>query len=261
MHCFLFAKFARAFREQKLGATMKLKKKLKVLATEKITKRVIHKDKVDDAINSVLTRIGKSAGQKTAEERAKELEKNYLVIKAKSYSLGTMIGTVAELFAGMMPDMGDYLGRYQILDSLGEIKYLLNAENTIVDREILNLYDAAGNKIGYVKEHVLPMGIPLLEKEVKECSVYLGKEKIAELRKYISFGNLEFEMSGGYYKITHNEGKQFKIYHREKLLATLYDVPLNLKDGYADKFVMEYDDALDETMAILFAIGLDLINK
>ena len=66
------------------------------------------------------------------------------------------------------------LGVIKIVDGNGTLKYKSNAENTITDREILDLFDANGNKIGYVKEHLISTGVPLFEKEVKKCTVFLG---------------------------------------------------------------------------------------
>lgn len=235
---------------------MSLKGKLTALAGAKIAEKVIPKGSVDGVVNSVLNKLGQATGQKTAAEHIQGIKKNFLVIKSKSYSIGTMVG----LFTGKTPDMNDYLGRYQIVDGNGTLKYKSNAENTITDREILDLFDANGNKIGYVKKHLISTGVPLFEKEVKKCTVFLGKEKIALLKKYVSFGNLEFEVLEGSVKITHQEGKSFKIQYKGKQVATLHDCPLNLKDGYADKFVMEYDNSEDEVIAILLATAIDLIN-
>lgn len=236
---------------------MSLKGKLAVLATVKAAEKVIPKGKVDDVVNAALTKIGKANGQKTSEEHIKQIKKNYLVIKAKSHSLGSMVG----ILAGKTPDLSDCYGRYKILDSTGAVKYKSEAEDTLTNRDILDLYDASGQKIGYVKEHLIPVGIPLLEKDVKKCSVYLGKDKIAELKKYVCFGDLSFEATEGNVTIGHQEGKRFKITYNGKLIATLHDVPLNLKDGYVDKFVMEYDDPSDEVVALLLTAAIDIIKS
>lgn len=236
---------------------MNLKGKLTAVVTSKIASTVLNSNSVDNAVNNVLTKLGKATGQKTSSEHIQQSQKHCLIIKAKSYSIGTMVG----IFKGKDPDLTDYLGRYQIFDVSGNIKYKSAAENTIIDREIIDLYDATDHKIGYVKEHIISVGVPLLEKEVKKCSVYLGTHKIAELKKYVSFGDLEFDTLEGDVKITHNKGKTFKIKYHNKLLATLLDMPLNLKDGYVDKFVMEYDDASTEVEAVLLAIAIDLINN
>lgn len=235
---------------------MSLKGKLATIAASKIASTILNADSVDNTVNSVLTRLGKATGQKTSSEHIQQSQKHCLIIKAKSYSIGTMV----ELFNEKSPDLTDYLGRYQILDATGNIKYKSAAEDTIIDREILGLYDASDHKIGYVKEHIVSVGVPFLEREVKKCSVFLGMQKIAELKKYVSFGDLAFETLEGEVEIIHNKGKTFKIKYRNKLIATLLDVPLNLKDGYVDKFVMECDDPSMEVEAVLLATAIDLIN-
>ena len=78
--------------------------------------------------------------------------------------------------------MNDYLGRYQIVDGNGTLKINLTLR-TLSPTVNLDLFDANGNKIGYVKEHLISTGVPLFEKEVKKCTVFLGKEKIALLKK------------------------------------------------------------------------------
>lgn len=235
---------------------MGLNGKLKAVVATKIVEKVNQKGLIDDAINSVLNKVGKAAGEKTAAEHIQEIKNNYLIIKSKSYSIGDVVGIVI----GNTPKMNDYLGRYQIVDGNGTLKYKSSAENTITNREILDLFDANGNKIGYVKEHLISTGIPLFEKEVKKCTVYLGKEKIALLKKYVSFGDLEFEVLEGSVKISHKEGKNFKIQYEGEQIAILHNCPLNLMDGYADKFVMEYDSPKYEIVAILLATAIDLIN-
>lgn len=236
---------------------MSLKGKITTFSTYKIASSVLNTNLVDNTVNNVLTKLGKAAGQKTSYEHIQQSKKHCLVIKTKSYSLGSIVG----LFTEESPELTDYLCRYQIFDVSGNIKYKSEAENTIVDREIIDLYDAVGNKIGYIKEHFFAVGVPLFEKDVKKCSVYLGTQKIAELKKYVSFGDLEFETLEGDVKITHDEGKTFKIKYKNKLIATLLNVPLNLKDGYVDKFVMEYEDTSTEVEAVLLATAVDLINK
>ena len=109
---------------------MSLKGKLTALAGAKIAEKVIPKGSVDGVVNSVLNKLGQATGQKTAAEHIQGIKKNFLVIKSKSYSIGTMVG----LFTGKTPDMNDYLGRYQIVDGNGTLKYKSNAENTITDR-------------------------------------------------------------------------------------------------------------------------------
>lgn len=86
---------------------MSLKGKLTALAGAKIAEKVIPKGSVDGVVNSMLNKLGQATGQKTAAEHIQGIKKNFLVIKSKSYSIGTMVG----LFTGKTPDMMNYLGQ------------------------------------------------------------------------------------------------------------------------------------------------------
>ena len=233
---------------------MSLKEKLSSLATEKLVEKA--NGGVDGVINAALNKIGKATGQKMATEYVQNTQKNCLIIRGKSYS----VGTIAGLFAGKTPDLTDCDGYYQIFDTTGTMKYRSTSKDTIMDRDIIDLYDMKGNKIGYVKEHIMSIGVPLLEKDVKRCSVYLGKEKIAVLKKYVSFGELSFETLEGKYKVTCDKGKWYKVFYGAKQIVKLNVVPVNLKNGYVDKFVIEYDDISDEVVAILLATAVDVIK-
>lgn len=239
---------------------MSLKGKLIALAGAKIVEKVMQKSNtegsLDNAVNSVLNDLGKCVGQRTAAEHMKGIKNNCLVVKSKSYSVGTVVGQIVE----KTPNLNDYSGRYQIVDSNGTLMYKSTAENTVTNREILDLFDASGKKVGYVKEHLISAGFIFLEKEVKTCTVFLGGEKIAILKKYKSFGKLKVDVLEGSVRITHEEGKNFKIYYKRKLIATLHDCPINFKDGYVDKFVMEYKYPAEEVVAILLTIAIDLIK-
>ena len=236
---------------------MSIKGKLATIAIQRISEKVIHGDKVESAINSAVTRISKATGQKSSACFLQEAQKCYLIFKAKSYSLGSVIGTPARI----APDMSNYLGRYQIVSPSGAVKYKSAAERNFINgREILDIYDANDCKIGQVKEHIISTRVSLLEKEINKCSVYLGKEKIAELKKCLSVGELQFEVLEGDFKIEHKEDKEFKISQNGNLIASLYYVSFSLKDGYSEKFVLEYDDPSNETLAVTLAIAIDTIN-
>ena len=102
------------------------------------------------------------------------------------------------------------LDRYRVYDSYGNLKYRFEVKDKtfeVWDRDMLYLYDSEDKRIGSIKERLFSIGVPLLEKEVKKCSVYLGKEKICQLKKYKSFGELEFEDLEGSVKIKYTKDK------------------------------------------------------
>lgn len=236
---------------------MSLKGKFAAFATAKIAEKVVSKENINNAISSAVTKIMEAAGIQSTADCANQIETNYLIVKARSYSLGT----VMEIMTGKDPDISSSPVRYQMLDSTGETKYTIKAENTATNRDVLALLDARKHKLGYVKEHLIPMGVPLFEKEVKKCSVYIGEEKIAELKKFVSFGDLYFEDFEGNVEIKHNKGEDFRIYYGKKLIASLHDVPMTFKEGFEDKYVIEYDDVADEIVAVLLVVALDIINR
>lgn len=234
---------------------MSLKGKLAAFAAKKITEKVVSSNVVNNAVNSTFAKIGKYTGQKTVVDHIQEIEENCLIIKAKSYSLGTMIGALHD----KIPNDKDYLGRYQIVDTFGEIKYKAIEENSFIDRKIIYLFNANDQKIGSLKESILTMGVPVFEKDVKRCSIYLKEEEIAELKKSSYFGNLELEISEENIEITYKKEEEFKVYYKGILIAEFYDVPLILKDGYREKYVMKYDNAENEVLAILLMMAIDFL--
>ena len=235
---------------------MSLKRKLATLATEKLAESVGVKEKVDNAINATLNKIGKTMGEKTAEEYIAQLEGDYLIIRKQSFSVGTMAGALV----GGLWNVEVNEATYQVVSNLGEIKYSSRDRSTLTERDIFDIYSVNGEKIGYVKEYLIPVGVPLLEKDVKKCSVYLGNQKIAELKKYKLLGEREFDVISDSVKIKRNDNKEYTILCGRKKVATLYRVPLNLKDGYVDRYIMKITETKKEDIAILLAVGVDLLN-
>lgn len=183
--------------------------------------------------------------------------KNILIVKVRSFSVSTIVG----LAKGKDPKTDDWSGRYCISDVDGNIKFRSNSEAAITDRDVLGVYDAYGKKVGTVKEWMVSVGVPLLEKDVKKCTVRLGNEKVCDLKKYTEFGSLHFQTLEGPVRINHMEGKEFKVYHKEREVAELREVPVNLKDGYVDKYVVECADGANEVLVALLSIAIDMINS
>lgn len=233
-----------------------LKGKIAKLAGERVAEKLLTSQTVNDVLNNAINISERSSGKKSTEEYIKAIKNNYLVIKERSRSVGTMINILSD----KKEHIDDPLGRYRVYDNLGNLKYKSTVEITLADREVIDIFDENDRKIGCVKEHLLSAGVPLLEKEVKKCSVYLGKDKICELKKYKSFGDLYFEVLDGNVKIEHDKGQNFKINYKGKILSKLHDVPYKMKDGYTDKFVMEYCDVKNDIVGVLLAIALDVIN-
>ena len=236
---------------------MGIKNKLAKLAGENILEKISSSGSIDNMINSVMDKIDKNLGIGNANDYVKNVKSKYhLIIKSRSYSVGTIAGALTGV---VLTD--DLLGRYQVYDGDGVLKYRSDAECNMTNRDILDIYDAEDKRIGCVKEWLVSVGIPLFEKEVKKCTVKYAGNKICDLKKYVSFDGLEFEVLDGAVKIKYDDdGKEFTLNYKGKKIAQLHTVPIRLKDGYTDKFVMEYDSLENEAIAVLIAIAIDLIN-
>ena len=230
---------------------MNIKNKLAKLAN------TVASGNLDNAVNALLNKAGQLTGMGTTEDYAKKVTTKYhLIIKSRSYSVGTLINAIKDI----MPDTDDVYGAYRVYDPDGNLLYSSDSEDTLTMRDVLTICDAHGKKIGSVKEWIMSVGVPLLEKDVKRCTVKMGREKICDLKKYKSFGDLYFECTEGSVDISHQDGNEFQISYNGRRIAKLHTVPINLKNGYADKFVMEYDQKEDEAIAVMLAIAIDTIR-
>ena len=244
-----------------MGLKRNLEHKLQQAVVDKVTEKVMPGG-AEGAINSVVTKLGKLTGQKTAQEYVKKAEKHILIVKEKSISLKTITNTFKRIAKGRLPDIDEDLGQYLVVDTSGGLKYRTDAEDDILDRTITNVYDSEGNRIGYIQEHLNTMGIPLLEKDVKRCSVFLNSGKICTIKKSESFGSTDIEVTDGDFRIWKNSlctNIEIKSRDSKAIIGELESVPFTLKNGYADKFVLEYKDPEKEVIAVLLAIAVDSI--
>ena len=235
---------------------MGIKNELKALAAEKVS-ALISSEGIDDAIYSVFNKLGKAAGITPTDDLTKKVEKNCLVVKARLPSLGTLL----DLFSDEEVESVDKTGKYLVVDTDGKILYRVDAEETVIDREILDLFNASEERIGCIKEHILPMGVPIFERDVKKCSVFWGKDKLCVLKKSVSFGEVEFEVLEGDVKIIHKKGQEIILYYCGREIALLHEVRMTLKNGYADRFIVESSSKESEAMGILLTIAIALIKS
>lgn len=242
---------------------MGIKGEISKIVVGKTIEKLTSSGKMDDAINSLLNKAGRISGMNSSKDYIENSKsENYLIIKSRSFS----IGNIAGLLSGKLPENSDTYNGYRIYDKSEQLKYCSNTKDNFVDdwitdRDIINIYDCEKQKIGQIKEHVINIGVPLIEKDVKKCSIKLYGEKICVLKKYKSFGECNFEAIEGNIQIKHTNGNKFEISRNHKLIFKINTVPVNLNDGYIDRFVIEYDDINVEKLAVLIAIGIDLINE
>lgn len=183
------------------------------------------------------------------------------MIKSRTFSIGT---AATILVAGHLPKGDDVTCYYKTYDHAGVMQYTVKAETNLTNRDILNVYDSESNKIGRIKEHFLSVGVPLLEKETKKCSVYLGGEKICELKKSEIFGESHFEVLSGDVQLSYDQKGNFKITYQGKQIADFQVIPRKLKEQFRDAFVddinLECYYKEHEEISILLAIAIDTIR-
>ena len=220
-------------------------------------------DKAKESFKESVAAVKKEAGlDKTADKVIQKAKtENILIVKMQSYSVGTMAKTLLGVSGATV--VGDK-SQYQITAKDGTEEFVSDMETTLLtDRDILTVYDTRNGKtkIGTVKQWLISGGIPLFEKEAKTCTVTLGKEKLCDLKKCISFGDLQIEAFEGKIKIKIKSNGNYSIYHKGKKIAELHELPIKLKDGFVDRYVLEYKEEKDKQIAVMMAIALDTVNE
>ena len=237
---------------------MSLKSKLLSIACAEIAKKVNAKGFLDNAINSLSEKSAKANGIKTLNEYKKKEEKNYMVFKTPSASVSTMINVFRDPYKAIE----QFGSMYQFCDMEGNIKYISDFDTgLLIDRETVTLYDKDKKKYGKVKEYIISVGIPLFEKEVKKCSVDFDKENICKLKKYKSFGELEFEtLEGKVYLNCHDEEKKkYQIKKGNKIIAKVNELPPKFIDGLVETYIIQYDNIEDEKLITLMVVALKML--
>ena len=241
---------------------MSIKGRLAAFAVGKAVKKIVSSGTIESTANTLIKKVEKYGCIKSAEEYIKKVNsRNYLIIKSRSATIGTIIG----FFTGNDPKNKNMPDSYRAYDKNGQLLYYSDTtENYVgglIPQDITNIYDSGSKKIGEIKEHLLNLGVPVLEKEVNKCSVKLYGEKICILKKYEIFGEREYETIEGNIKITYTKERGFITMFDNRTLSQIHTLPITLKDDYANKFIVEYDDINDEKLAVLLAIAIDRISN
>ena len=236
---------------------MNLKEKLL-----KATNGIVNIDKmsVDAVVNTTINTLGKAAGMKSAKDFSKDKKKTYLYVKTESFT----INTVAKVLNGK--DVKTHEDAYRVYDEKGKLKYTSTCDNNlIVDKDKVTIYNSQKEKMGYVREKYISVGIPLLEKDVKKCEVYLGKECVAKLKSYKQFKDKCYETLEGKLHISYSNDKifEYKLKKGNKIISVANEVPINFVKGFTDRYVLEYrgTENTDEVLSVLLTIALDKIKQ
>lgn len=221
-------------------------------------------EKGKEALKESVAAVKQEAGlDKTAEKVIQKTKTdNVLIVRMRSYSVGTMAATL--LGAAVGATAGGGKGQYQIVTKDGKEIFASDMETAFfTDRDILTVYDTSNGKrkIGSVKQWLISGGIPLLEREAKTCTVTLEKDKLCDLKKSVSFGDLQFETFEGSAEVKIKSEDNYSIYYKRKKIAELHELPMKLKDGFVDRYVLEYKEAKDIQVAVMMAIALDTVNE
>ena len=235
---------------------MGLKDKLLKIAGSETVKQIISPENIEATINGLTSKISKSMGQPSTNVRLEKNQSNCLVIKFKMFSLKE----ISSLVTGNSSVQAEK-GRYYIFDTNGILKYQTNDENSFfLDKDTYHLFDMDNNELGTIKESVFSVGVPLLEKDVKKCSVFLSNEKLCVLKGYKSFGEKNIEILDSNYCVEYNKSeKHIMIKSNGKKIAKLHILPHHINNGFIDKFVLEYDNSDLEIVAILLSVAISFV--
>lgn len=218
-------------------------------------------DKAKESFKESVAAVKKETGlDKTADKIIQKTKtENVLIVKMQSYSVGTMAKTLLGVSSATPVGCNN---QYQITTKGGTEVFVSDMETTLLtDRDILTVYDTSNGKrkIGTVKQWLISGGIPLFEKEAKTCTVTLEDEKLCDLKKCVSFGDLQIEAFEGRIEIKIKSNDNYSIYHKGKKIAELHELPMKLKDGFVDRYVLEYKEEKDKQVAVMMAIALDTV--
>ena len=161
----------------------------------------------------------------------------------------------------------DYLGQYKFFDTDGELQYLAIEKRTRcsqshIGRELEKtlLLDLKGEILGYAKEHRISLTLPVIESESKTCSVYLGDDKLCEIRQSRSVGKEHFSISGNNYTLQHTKNKEFVVKKGNKTIVKLTFFRTTFKDLLTPRsIVIEFANEKDEAIAMLLAMAIDFV--
>ena len=186
---------------------------------------------------------------------------NILIIKTQSYSIGTMAKVTLGNYSTV--DLNNKC-QYKITTKDGTEAFVSNTEETLfTTRDILTIYDTrtGKRKIGTIKQWLVSGGVPLFEKDAKTCTVTLQNEKLCDLKKCVFFGDLQIETSASFLKVRIESDNEYSIHYKGQKIAKLHEIPAKLKDGFVDRYVLEYNDKKHTHIVVMLAIALDIVNN
>lgn len=237
---------------------MGLKEDLFGFAIRKAVEKTIPSEKIDQTVNNMINGLGKIIGANTVESYTEQIKsKNCFVVKVPPVSV---VDVLTDKVGNSFPKDWEVQRFYDLNNSL-HFYSKTRDPFVVLDRTICDVYDVNKEKIGEVKENLVSVGIPLLEKGVKKCSVKMADKVLTVLKKSESFGEIEFQTTDGKFEIKYdNESGSFKIFRGNECIIRINSIFANFSNDYIEKYVVEYDDVKDQKLAVLLTVGIMMIE-
>ena len=246
---------------------------LKMKAAGALINQIRKSESVNKLVENVKEKIDERPKKKSkAEECLEKISKPYyLIVKTKSISIGSIASLAGAVIGSAVGKTSfdkeiqkipiDSGAHFLVYDEKKELLYYADCKSgDIIDREKVYLKDDEHNKVGYIKEWLMAVGDPFFERDVKKCTITLFDEKLCVLKKYHSTGSDEarYSVLDSNIAIAYRKD-MISLKRGGKEIGIIHIIPFGLKDGYVDRYIIEYDDIQEEEICLLIALGFDII--
>ena len=198
-----------------------------------------------------------TANQKVNEIKQKQAEKEQKFIEEFPYNY--------RISVCQMDSISTSLLLWEILERDSYIVYDVNEKPIYIvkGKVIMGKYhfiitNPEKKVVGKMRKLLFNMPIPF-EKEKEACIIELDGEESFEMETYISFGKREYHI--------HNKGlrmkaidkleREFQINNRKQRKPVIH---IYKKGIMRDKYTVGFDEEKNEILAVVMAVGLDLIR-
>ena len=209
---------------------------------------------ISNGINNLVIKTQKKGGLKDKNEHIKILEdKNYLIVKVPSIKIGSLIkGIVQDDFKDIDVDCS-----YKIYDSNNHIKYKVKSNSSIIDSlEKYNFYNNKNKVVGSINRCLFNCGVPFIEKDVKKCEIKIGNKKFCKIKQSSSFNEKDIDVYEKDIEIKYiKQEKKYIIKYNNVCIANIHELPFSFKDGYEDRYIIEYESKKYEFVALIIFIA------
>lgn len=244
---------------------MGLKDTLIGTIASKTLEKIAVSGRADDIVNNTIEKISKVTKEKTSASEIEIKRKYCIKIKVKSNT----IKSVAKEMLGLSSDSGEFWGKYRIVDSSDNLKYVseLKEPSSILselvgyDKDTLYVFDTNERKIGKIKENIFSHSDLidyLFEKDAKRCTIYLHGEELFDVKRYLEEDS--YDVGSCDYRIDYDGGVDIRIKNRTCVIAEAHRITTLFKDEYLDRYIIEYDNPDDELPLLLLVLAIDMLQ-